>query len=142
MDTQTILIVILIGVIAGILSGLVGIGGGLILVPALVYFLGMTQHSAQGTSLALILLPVGILAVFTYYKQGYVDMKIVWLLAIGFVAGSYWGSKISISISDEAIKKFFAILMILVAVKMIFFDAKKEHKTTPAAGVEKTAGAK
>lgn len=128
MDTQVILMVILIGIIAGMLSGLVGIGGGLIIVPALVYFLGMSQHSAQGTSLALILLPVGILAVFSYYKQGYIDMKIVGPLAIGFVAGSYFGSKIALSLSEETVKRFFAILMILVAVKMIFFDAKKQNK--------------
>ncbi|MEO7766140.1 MAG: sulfite exporter TauE/SafE family protein [Ferruginibacter sp.] len=131
MGTQIILIVILIGIVAGMLSGLVGIGGGLIIVPALVYFLGMSQHSAQGTSLAMILLPVGILAVLTYYKQGYVDIKIVGLLAIGFVAGSYLGSKIAVNLSEETIKKFFAVLMILVAVKMIFFDKKKEVKTTP-----------
>ena len=128
MDTQLVLIVILIGVIAGMLSGLVGIGGGLVIVPALVYFLGMSQHSAQGTSLALILLPVGILAVLSYYKQGHIDVKIVGLLAVGFVAGSYFGSKIALSLSQEAVKKIFAVLMILVAVKMIFFDAKKEAK--------------
>ena len=108
MDTQIILIVILIGAAAGMLSGLVGIGGGLIIVPALVYFLGMSQLSAQGTSLGMILLPVGILAVLTYYKQGYVDPKIVGLLAIGFVAGSYFGSKISLNLSQETLKKTFA----------------------------------
>lgn len=128
MGTQLILIIILIGVIAGMLSGLVGIGGGLVIVPALVYFLGMSQHAAQGTSLALILLPVGILGVLSYYKQGNVDMKVVGLLAVGFVAGSYFGSKIALSISQETVKKFFAVLMILVAVKMIFFDRKKENK--------------
>src|ERR1700712_4232000 len=104
MDIQLILIVILIGIVAGMLSGLVGIGGGLVVVPALVYFLGMSQQSAQGTSLALILLPVGILAVMAYYKQGQVNVKVVGLLAIGFVAGSYFGSKIALSISQEAVK--------------------------------------
>src|SRR3954462_4801224 len=98
MDTQIVLIVILIGVVAGMLSGLVGIGGGLVIVPALVYFLGMPQHAAQGTSLALILLPVGILAVLSYYKQGHIDVKIAGLLAIGFVADSYFGSKIALSL--------------------------------------------
>ncbi|MEJ7587516.1 MAG: sulfite exporter TauE/SafE family protein [Ferruginibacter sp.] len=101
MDTQIILIVIVIGIIAGMLSGLVGIGGGLVIVPALIYFLGMSQHSAQGTSLALILLPVGIFAVFSYYKQGHIDIKIVGLLAIGFVAGSYFGSRIALSLSRK-----------------------------------------
>lgn len=126
-----ILIIILIGIAAGMLSGLVGVGGGLIIVPALVYFIGMSQHSAQGTSLGLILLPVGIFAVMTYYKQGHVDVKIVGLLAIGFIAGSYFGSKISLSIPEETVKKIFAVLMILVAVKMIFFDTKKVEKITP-----------
>ncbi|MCW3093633.1 MAG: permease [Ferruginibacter sp.] len=130
MGTQLILIVILIGIAAGMLSGLVGVGGGLIIVPALIYFLGMSQHSAQGTSLALILLPVGILAVLTYYKQGYVDFKIVGLLAVGFVAGSYFGSKIAVNLSQETIKKCFAVLMIVVAIKMMFFDKRKEIKTT------------
>lgn len=133
MDTQTILIVILIGIAAGMLSGLVGIGGGLIIVPALVYFLGMSQHSAQGTSLGLILLPVGILAVLAYYKQGHVDPKIVGLLAIGFVAGSFFGSKISLNLPQETVKKIFAVLMIIIAVKMIFFDRKAVGKTTTPA---------
>ncbi|MEP7110364.1 MAG: sulfite exporter TauE/SafE family protein [Ferruginibacter sp.] len=142
MDTQTILIVILIGIAAGMLSGLIGIGGGLIIVPALVYFLGMSQHSAQGTSLGLILLPVGILGVLTYYKQGHIDLKIVGLLAVGFLAGSYWGSKIALSLPQEMVKKFFAVLMILVAVKMIFFDKKREVKTIPATGVQINADSK
>jgi uncharacterized membrane protein YfcA len=88
----------------------------------------MSQHSAQGTSLALILLPVGILAVLTYYKQGYIDVKIVGLLAIGFVAGSFLGSKIAVNVSQETIRKCFAVLMLAVALKMLFFDKKKEPK--------------
>ena len=136
MDTQIILIVVLIGIAAGMLSGLVGIGGGLIIVPALVYFLGMSQHTAQGTSLGLILLPVGILAVLAYYKQGHVDVKIVGLLAIGFLAGSYFGSKISLSLSQETVKKIFAVLMILIAIKMIFFD-KPKQVNAHAVGVQK-----
>ncbi len=131
MDSQTIFIVILIGITAGMLSGMIGIGGGLIIVPALVYFLGMSQHSAQGTSLGLILLPVGIFAVLAYYKQGHVDPKIVGLLAIGFVAGSFFGSKISLILPQETAKKIFAILMIIIAVKMIFFDRRAVEKRTP-----------
>ena len=136
MDTQTILIIILIGIAAGMLSGLVGVGGGLIIVPALVYFLSMSQHTAQGTSLGLILLPVGIFAVLNYYKQGHIDLKVVGILAIGFVVGGYLGSKISLSLSQETVKKIFAMLMILVAVKMIFFDKKKEVNPTKI-GVQK-----
>lgn len=122
MDTQTILIIIMVGIAAGILSGLVGVGGGIIIVPALVYFIGFSQKTAQGTSLAMIMLPVGIFGVMQYYKQGHVDFKIVGLLAIGFLAGSFFGSRIALSISQETLKKVFAMLMILIAIKMLFFD--------------------
>jgi uncharacterized membrane protein YfcA len=126
MDTQTILIIILVGVAAGILSGLVGVGGGIIIVPALVYFIGFSQKTAQGTSLALIMLPVGIFGVIQYYKQGHVDYRIVGILAIGFLAGSFFGSKLALSISQESLKKAFATLMIIIAVKMLFFDKPKK----------------
>jgi len=128
MDIQSVLIVILTGIAAGMLSGLVGIGGGLVIVPALVYFLGFSQHTAQGTSLMMILLPVGVLAVINYYKQGYVDMKVVWLLAIGFIVGGYFGSKIAISLPQETVKKIFAVLMIAIAIKMLFLDKKIREK--------------
>ncbi len=127
---QTILIVILIGIAAGVLSGMVGVGGGLIVVPSLIYFLGFSQHSAQGTSLGMILLPVGILGVLQYYKQGNVDFKIVGILAIGFLAGSYFGSKVALSISQEMLKKVFAIFMLLIALKMLFIDKKIADKKT------------
>ena len=127
MDIQIILIIILVGVAAGILSGLVGVGGGIIIVPALVYFIGFSQKTAQGTSLALIMLPVGIFGVLQYYKQGYVDYKIVGLLAIGFLAGSFFGSRMALSISQETLKKVFAVLMIFIAVKMLFFDNPKKE---------------
>ena len=125
MDTQTIIIIILIGIAAGTLGGMVGIGGGIIIVPALVYFLGFSQMQAQGTSLALIMLPVGILGVLQYHKQGYVDFSIVIWLALGFVAGSYLGSKVSTALPQETVKKMFAVLMIVIAIKMLFFDKPK-----------------
>ena len=128
MDIQFILVAILIGIAAGMLSGLVGVGGGLIIVPGLIYFLGFSQHSAQGTSLGLILLPVGIFGVLQYYKQGNVDVKVVWLLAIGFLAGSYLGSKVALNLSQETVRKIFASLMIVLAVKMLFFDKKPAVK--------------
>lgn len=126
MDIQIILIIILVGVAAGILGGLVGVGGGIIIVPALVYFIGMSQKSAQGTSLGLIILPVGILGVLQYYKQGHIDFKVVGILSIGFLAGSYFGSKIALSLPQETVKKIFAILMVIIAVKMLFFDKSKK----------------
>ena len=134
MDTQTILIIILVGITAGMLSGLVGVGGGIVIVPALVYFIGFSQKTAQGTSLGLILLPVGILGVLQYYKQGHVDFKIVGILAIGFLAGSFFGSKIALSLPQETVKKIFAVCMIIIAVKMLFFD--KSKKSTPVSTTE------
>ena len=122
MDTQTILIVILIGLGAGMLSGLVGVGGGLIIVPGLIYFLSFSQHSAQGTSLGLLLLPAGILAVLQYYKQGDIDFRVVGILAVGFLVGGYFGSKLALSLPQDTVKKIFAIFMIIVAVKMLFLD--------------------
>lgn len=126
MSVFTILILILVGIAAGILGGLVGIGGGIIIVPSLIYFLNFSQKSAQGTSLGLLLLPVGIFGVLEYYKQGHVDLKIVAILALGFLAGSYFGSKVALSLPQETVKKIFAILMIILAIKMLFFD--KPHK--------------
>ena len=129
MDIQTILIIIMVGIAAGMLGGLVGVGGGIIIVPALIYFLGMDQKTAQGTSLGLIMLPVGILGVLQYYKQGHVDFRVVGVLAIGFFAGSFFGSKIALSLPQETVKRVFAILMILIAIKLLFFDNKKKSDT-------------
>ncbi len=124
MSLYAIIILLIIGLAAGIMGGLVGIGGGIVIVPALVYFLSFSQKEAQGTSLGILLLPIGILGVWQYYKAGYVDMRIVWLVASGFLAGSYFGSKIALSLPQEMVKKIFAILMIVVAFKMLFLDKK------------------
>ena len=124
MAMQTILILVIIGIVAGILGGLVGVGGGIIIVPSLVYFLSFSQKSAQGTSLGLLLLPVGIFGVLQYYKQGQVDLRVVAILAIGFLAGSYFGSKIALSLPQETVKKIFAIILLLVGFKMLFLDKK------------------
>jgi uncharacterized protein len=122
MTTQTVLLLILIGLAAGVLSGMIGIGGGIIIVPALVYVLGFSQQQAQGTSLGLLLLPVGILAVLNYYKQGYIDIKVVGIMCITFVLGGWLGSKISLSLPQETVKKIFAVVLLLVAGKMLFLD--------------------
>ncbi len=122
MTTQTVLLLILIGLAAGILSGMIGIGGGIIIVPALVLVLGFSQQQAQGTSLGLLLLPVGILAVLNYYKQGYIDIKVVGIMCVSFVVGGWLGSKISLSLPQETVKKIFAVVLLLVAGKMLFFD--------------------
>ncbi len=124
MTLHVIVVLLIIGLVAGIMGGLVGIGGGIVIVPALIYFLSFTQKEAQGTSLGILLLPIGILGVWQYYKAGYVDMRIVWLVAVGFLAGSYFGSKIALALPQETVKKIFAILMIAVAFKMLFIDKK------------------
>lgn len=128
MSIHVIVILLIIGLAAGILGGLVGIGGGIIIVPALIYFLDFSQKEAQGTSLGILLLPVGILGVLQFYKAGYVDMRTVWLVSFGFLVGSYFGSKIALSFSQETVKKIFAVLMILIALKMIFLDKKMKDK--------------
>jgi hypothetical protein len=121
MTVQTILLLILVGLIAGALSGLVGVGGGIIVVPALIYFLGFSQHQAQGTSLGLLLLPVGILAVMNYYKAGYIDIKVVAIMCVAFVIGGWLGSKYSLSLPQQTVKKVFAILLLAVGTRMLFF---------------------
>lgn len=122
MSTQTIFLLLAIGLIAGVLSGLVGIGGGIIIVPALVYLLGYGQHQAQGTSLGLLLLPIGIFATLNYYRKGYVDVKSILMMAGAFLVGGLLGSKLSLSLSETMLKKVFAISLLLIGVKMLFFD--------------------
>lgn len=124
MTADTITLIIIIGFAAGMLGGLIGIGGGLVIVPALVYFLSYSQHAAQGTSLGMLVLPVAILGVINYYKKGYVDPKVVGLLAIGFVVGSYLGSKWAVNIPQSTLKKMFAIFLLLVSLKILFIDKK------------------
>lgn len=142
MDIQTLIILMLVGLVAGMLSGMVGIGGGIIIVPALIYLLGFSQFSAQGTSLALLMFPVGILGVIQYYKQGYVNFSVVLILAAGFLAGSFLGSKISLSLNQETVKKIFALLLLTLGAKMLFFDkpasSAKDKAKTASANVEKT----
>ena len=124
MDVQVILLLLLLGFGAGILSGLVGVGGGIIIVPGLIFLLGFSQKMAQGTSLAVLLLPVGILAVMQYYKSGFVDVRSVGIIAIAFLVGGFFGSKIAIMLPADSVKKIFAILLLLISIKMLFFDKK------------------
>ena len=116
MTAELIIIILLIGLFAGILSGLVGVGGGLIIVPALIFFLGFNQHQAQGTSLGLLLLPVGILAVINYYNKGNVDIKVVAIMSIAFIAGGWMGSKLALRLPEDTVKKIFAIFLFYSAI--------------------------
>src|ERR1019366_4128515 len=105
MSNNVILILLCIGLVTGILSGLVGVGGGIIIIPALVYFLGFSQQTAQGTALTIYLMPVGILGFFNYYRAGYVDIRTSLIIAVTFVIGSYFGSKILIGLDQTTIKR-------------------------------------
>lgn len=111
---------IIVGLLAGVLSGMFGIGGGIIIVPALIYLCGFDQLKAQGTSLAIMLPPVGILAFIEYYKRGQVSVKAGILICIFLVIGSVFGAKIANNIPISFIKKGFAVLMILISIKMLF----------------------
>ena len=123
MSTEIVIYLLLIGLAAGVLSGLVGVGGGIIVVPALVLILGFSQQEAQGTSLGLLLLPVGILAVINYYNKGFIDVKVVGIMALAFVVGGYFGSKLAVTLSEVVVKRIFAILLFYTAFKMLDWDA-------------------
>lgn len=133
MSFQTILILVLIGIFAGMMSGFIGVGGGVIIVPALVYFLGVSQHMAQGTSLLIMIPPIGILAVMNYYKAGQVDWTYGIIIASTFIIGAYFGSKISLKLSANMVKFVFGIFMLYVSVRMIYTSYKgglRDNETT------------
>lgn len=114
------ILILTIGLAAGILSGLLGLGGGIIMVPALVFLLGFSQHSAQGTTLAMMVPPIGLLAAWIYYNKGYVDIKVAALMCAGFFLGGLVGAKFASDIPDIMLKRIFGIALMLVSVKMIF----------------------
>jgi uncharacterized membrane protein YfcA len=119
MTIQIILSLILIGILAGVLSGLVGVGGGIIMVPLLVMFFSFNQHQAQGTSLAVLAVPVTAVAVFNYYKEGQLNLKYAAIIAVFFVVGSIVGSKFALTLDQKVLKKIFAVVLVLVAGKML-----------------------
>jgi uncharacterized membrane protein YfcA len=128
MTAQTVITIIIIGLAAGILSGLVGIGGGILVVPALVFILGYSQHQAQGTSLGVLSLPVVLLGFLKYYYDSKqpnsqpIDLRVIGLIAIGFFAGSYFGSSLALKINQQLLKKIFAIILFYTAFKMLGWD--------------------
>jgi uncharacterized membrane protein YfcA len=113
------LILIGIGIVTGATAGMLGIGGAIIMIPALVFFLGFSQQMAQGTSLAVMLPPIGIIAAYNYYKAGQVNLKYALILAACFLIGSYFGSKLALNLPQAVLKKIFGILLLLVAAKML-----------------------
>ena len=121
MNVATILGLLILGLAAGIMSSMVGIGGGVVIVPALVIMFSISQKMAQGTSLVMLLPPIGILAVINYYKAGYVDFKIAGVLIVAFVIGSYFGSKVALNLQESTLKRIFGVFLMLLAVKYLFF---------------------
>ena len=127
MDYQAVIILILIGLAAGVLSGLVGVGGGIILVPALVYFLGYSQHQAQGTSLGVLMFPVTILAFIAYYRDSLItgspiEIKVILIIAAGFVIGGLLGGALAVRIDQAILRKIFAIILFYTGIKMLGWD--------------------
>jgi len=120
MTTTQLIILIIIGLISGMLSGIFGIGGAIIVIPALIFILGLSQHEAQGTSLAFMIPPVGILAAWNYWKAGHVNWKFALILSLTFVLGAYLGSQFSLNIPDRTLRRLFGVLMIVMAFKLIF----------------------
>jgi uncharacterized membrane protein YfcA len=120
MSASSVIMMIILGLITGFMAGMLGIGGGIIVIPALALILGFTQQSAQGTSLAMMLPPVGIFAVINYYKAGHVDLRVAGILALFFIIGSIFGSQLAVKIPQDTLKKIFGIFLLVVAIKMLF----------------------
>lgn len=114
------LLYIILGLLAGILSGLIGIGGGVIIVPSLIFLFGFSQQEAQGTTLGLLVPPIGVLAAWTYYQQGYVNLKVAALICVGFVLGGLLGAKIAVVLPSKVLERIFGIALLSIALKMIF----------------------
>jgi uncharacterized membrane protein YfcA len=117
---MNILLFLLLGLAAGIFSGLIGIGGAIIIIPSLVLLFGLSQHTAQGTTLALMVPPIGLLAAWVYYRHGFVDLKIAGLICLGFFVGGLLGAKFAMEIPDQLLKKVFGVVLLLASLKMMF----------------------
>lgn len=111
---------VLLGLAAGVMSGLFGIGGGLIIIPALIYVFGFSQHQAQGTTLAIMIPPIGLLAAWVYYKQGFINIPLALLVCVGFIIGGFLGAKCAVALPQDLMKKVFGVFLLLVSLQMIF----------------------
>lgn len=125
LSTSQLIVLVLVGLMAGVLSGFVGIGGGVVIVPALIYFLSLNQLQAQGVTLAVLVMPVGILGVMNYYKAGNVNFNYALIIAAGFVIGSFFGSKYALKLPDYKVKFIFALLMIYMGISMLWKSGVK-----------------
>jgi uncharacterized membrane protein YfcA len=116
---MNIVLYLLVGLLGGVVSGMLGIGGGIIMVPALAFLFGLSQHQAQGTTLALMVPPIGLLAAWTYYKAGFVDIKIAAFVCLGFFFGGLIGAKLVVGLPDPILRRIFGVVLLIVAIKMI-----------------------
>jgi uncharacterized membrane protein YfcA len=122
MSMTSILLLILIGLVAGSLGGMIGLGGGIILIPALILIMKLDQQTAQGTSIAVMLPPIGLFAVYNYYKAGYVNTKYAMIIAAAFMVGGYFGSLLALKLSPDIMRKAFSVLLVIIAIKMFFTE--------------------
>lgn len=116
----SVLLLVLIGLVAGSLGGMIGLGGGIILIPALILIMKLDQQTAQGTSIAVMLPPIGLFAVYNYYKAGYVNTKYAMIIAAAFMVGGYFGSLLALKLSPEIMRKVFSVVLVVIAIKMFF----------------------
>jgi uncharacterized membrane protein YfcA len=130
MSTEQVMILLVIGLAAGFMSSMVGIGGGLVIVPALVFFYGMDQKMAQGTSLLIIALPVTAAGAYAYYKSGNANWQMALVVASTFLVGGYLGGFLANKMETNTVRKIFAVFMILVSLKMLFLDKPKAKPAT------------
>ena len=120
MDANTLIVLLAIGLVAGFLSGMVGIGGGIVIVPALMFFIGLTQHAAQGVSIGMLLLPVGFMAAINYYQADKFNMMYSITIGLTFILGAYIGSKVSLGIDETMMKRIFGVVILIISIRLIF----------------------
>jgi len=116
---MSIILYILLGVLTGVFSGMFGLGGGTVIIPVLVFLFGLSQHQAQGTSLALMVPPIGLLAAWTYYKAGFVDIKIAAFVCLGFFFGGLIGAKLVVGLPEPILRRLFGLALLMISIKMI-----------------------
>lgn len=120
MNITEFLLLALTGILAGLVSGSLGVGGGIIIIPMLTFFLGLNQHQAQGTSLGVMTFPVFVISAYNYYKSGYVNVKFVLIIVVAFIIGSYFSSRFAVQLPEKTLKKMFGLFLALMGIKMLF----------------------